>query len=141
MRLPPATDRRAVAAVVAALCALTAAAAQTPHLERPFLRLAQDPAQTGDPVWSMPVDSAEVRAAAALIGPHDRWVLLTPKGPQYAQWSFDLGGGLRLLTLPALPVVHVRDADWAIGYAGARPAHFVRRIRLGTQLTAYRVRP
>lgn len=121
------------------LCALTAIAARTPHLERPFHRLAQDPAQTGDPVWSVPVDSAEVRAAARLIR-RDNWLLLTPAGAQYAQWAFDIGGGLRLLTLPARPVYHLRDAVWAIGYAGARPPHFTRRVRLGSQLTAYRVR-
>lgn len=139
MRSPSATDPRAVAAVVAALCALTAVVARTPHLERPFHRLAQDPAQTGDPVWSVPVDSAEVRDAARLIG-RDSWVLLTPKGQQYAQWQFDLGGGLRLLTLPAEPVSQLWNAVWAIGYGDARPPHFVRRVQLGSQLTAYRLR-
>ena len=95
-----------------------------------------------DPLWDIPVDGHAFRTAAHFVHRGDTYYLWYPAAQ--GQYSHDLlGAGYDFLT-PALPVQHVRDADWIVSYRTKKlvpPGVPVgRTIRLDTGIYLVRVK-
>ena len=85
----------------------------------PLGRLAGVEADSGDPPWDTPVDSAALRRAGTLVPDGARFVLWAPDASPLLQGN--LKAGAQLMLAPALPVQDPAAAQWVLSYRASPP--------------------
>jgi hypothetical protein len=141
-RLSPSL-RIALIAGLVALAGLLAVGGRP--FDAPMRRLANYRADPPGPIWNTPIDDAAIAKAAAFI-PRDGVYALVDGSAAEAGFSrstlhHDLAGAAFLHLLPAVPAVHLRDAEWAIVYDQPVPERrVIATHRLGSHVTLVRLR-